>query len=186
MDKFFDDKLMGYEFRIPFWGANHPKHKSVSSERWLTSIKIDLSLKEKILMQPVLKKIYHQYSDKNEINAEVTAYCLEEIYSEKLRSILQRFNFPRDYYDLWYMSRYCSKEIQWQKIPELFKEKCRIKGIDFKNAGDFFNEKALYEVEKAWMPSIGSHLQKEQVPDFKLAIVELKEKLMEFFDGRIF
>ncbi|MFH1777540.1 MAG: nucleotidyl transferase AbiEii/AbiGii toxin family protein [Candidatus Omnitrophota bacterium] len=185
-DVFSNDELMAYEFKIPFWGANHPKQKSVPSERWLTSIKIDLSLKEKILMQPVLKNIYHQYSDKNEINAEVTAYCLDEIYSEKLRSVLQRFNFPRDYYDLWYMSRYCSKKIYWEKIPKIFKEKCRLKSIDFKNVNDFFNEKALYEVEKAWMPSMGNHLKKEQVPDFKSAAIELKEKLRELFDERVF
>lgn len=47
----------GYEIKIKFWGADHPPNqRPVPSKRWQTSIKIDISYSEKLILTPVKKK----------------------------------------------------------------------------------------------------------------------------------
>ena len=89
-DHIFKDLLMGYKFDLPFWGINHPTRKSVNPNRWTTSIKIEISLKEKVLLPPFVSTLSHPYSDKHRVTAQVKGYQLEEVFVEKLRALLQR------------------------------------------------------------------------------------------------
>lgn len=52
----FKDRLMGYRFFLPFWGAAHSRHREIPNEtRWLNKIKIDISLREEICL-PVSRR----------------------------------------------------------------------------------------------------------------------------------
>jgi hypothetical protein len=46
-DLVFKDKLAGYQSKIKYWGANHGKNQMPpASDRWLTSIKVEITLYE--------------------------------------------------------------------------------------------------------------------------------------------
>ncbi len=170
-----NDRLMGYEFKIPFWGAKH-RDKIVPPERWRTSIKTDISLREPILSPPVSKNIFHLYSDSKDITAKIQSYSIEEIYAEKLRTILQR-GWPRDYYDLWYLSIFCSESLRFKEIALLFEKKCKLKEIEFKRIDSFFH--GVEQVKENWKPSLGSHLR--ELPDSDRVLDELKNTLGKIF-----
>lgn len=122
-----------------------------------TKLKIDITRceAEKIFLPINTKKIIHPYSD--ELDANVKVYSLEEIMSEKIRSLFQRTR-PRDLYDVWYL---------WDKVEkgEVFKilfEKFKIKDVaidinDLENRSEDF--------QKSWEQSL-SHQLKE-LPNFK-------------------
>ena len=170
-----NDRLMGYEFKIPFWGAKH-RDKIVPPERWRTSIKIDISLREPILSPPVSKNIFHSYSDSKDITAKILSYSIEEIYAEKLRTILQR-GWPRDYYDLWYLSVFYSEKLRFKEIASFFEKKCKLKEIEFKRIDSFFH--GVEQVKENWQLSLGSHLR--ELPDSDRVLDELRNTLGKIF-----
>lgn len=54
------DIEQGYEIEIRFWGADHKlSQKPLPVNRWQTSIKIDISFSEKIILPPVKRHIFH-------------------------------------------------------------------------------------------------------------------------------
>jgi len=54
------------------------------------SIKVDITdYDNEIILLPIeKKKIFHSYSDR--FNTEIQVYSLEEIFTEKLRALIQR------------------------------------------------------------------------------------------------
>ena len=105
----YQDKLMGYQAKLKYWGANHSKNQQPPApEKWTTSIKIEITLFEKIIFKPELKKIIHPYSDKLLYNTgQIPCYSLKEIFSEKIRALVQRsYSAPRDYYDIYELKRF--------------------------------------------------------------------------------
>ena len=74
-------------------------------ERWQTRIKLEISTEEICILDPERKSILHPYSDNLDENVDVVCYALDEIVSEKLRSLVQRsYSVPRDFYDLYYLT----------------------------------------------------------------------------------
>jgi len=65
----------------------------------LSRIKLDLTNDEKIVLKPEERAIYHPYSDTLNDRTTISAYCLEEIFAEKLRALTERLR-PRDLYDV--------------------------------------------------------------------------------------
>ena len=125
----FQNTLAGYEAVIKVWGSDHPKNEAPSPPtRWHTKIKIEVTLYEKLLFGQIDKKIMHSYSDQVAINPNaIPCYIIEEMLSEKLRSLIQRsYTAPRDYYDIWYLSN-TIKDLNWLKIVEAFHEKMNFK-----------------------------------------------------------
>lgn len=76
--------------KIPF---NGPMQRRGSTP----TIKLDLTNDEIIINQPPLKSIHHPYSDTKPM--QIIAYCIEEIFAEKLRALVERLR-PRDLYDV--------------------------------------------------------------------------------------
>lgn len=174
--KQWNDKLVGYETHIRFWGANHKKNNQPApSNRWLTEIKIEVIFYETIVNKSVIRKIFHDYSDKtliSEIN--IPCYSLIEIIAEKFRSLLQRsYPAPRDYYDLWFLTKNL-EESTGKEIVETFQKKCIFKTIKFNSLEDFFIQSELVKVHKAWNNSLSGHLAKYQLPSFEKVVIELK------------
>jgi len=122
------------------------------------SIKIDITnYDNEIILLPIgKKKIFHSYSD--ELNAEIQAYSLEEIFAEKIRALIQRTRV-RDLYDVGMLYDLINKNIVLQILDEKFK----FKGVIFdvssltKRKDDFAN---------AWENSIRHQLR--IIPDFEL------------------
>ena len=174
-DKNFKNNLAAYECTIRFWGAGHPQNKERPPEkRWTTSIKMDFTLYEAICFKQEKKQIIHPYSDMLS-NHFVSCYSIEEIVSEKLRSLLQRnYAAPRDYYDLWYIMKNIDA-IKWEKVSTCFKKNCDYKNITCDSANDFFNTHKTTATKKEWQNSLSHHLK--TVPVFDIVITELSQKL---------
>ncbi len=122
-----------------------------------TKIKIDITHPEgeKILLPIMTKEIIHPYSDN--LSAEVKVYTLEEIMSEKIRSLFQRTR-PRDLFDVWCLWDKVNKKEVFRIIPEKFKAKnveMDVKEI-VRRKDDFKN---------AWESSLGHQLK--ELPEFE-------------------
>ena len=93
-------------------------------------IKVDITIREKIIHEPIMKTLLREYDEYNDIpeNAEIKVYPLEEIFVEKFLSILDASrNEPRDIYDLWYLvSNNC---LEYEYSAANIKAKGLYKGI---------------------------------------------------------
>lgn len=133
------------------------------------SIRIDISMNEKIITPAARKPINAEYSDA--FPFEVVVYSLDEILAEKLRSILQRGK-SRDYFDVWALLK--NAKFDKNKMKELFAEKCRIKNIA-PEYNLFFENTRIKESQRFWKTGL-ERLVKE-LPDFETVIDDLKKEL---------
>jgi len=122
------------------------------------SIKIDITNydNEIILLPAEKKKVFHSYSD--ELNAEIEAYSLEEIFAEKIRALIQRTR-ARDLYDTGMLYDLINKDKALQILDEKFDFKGVILDISslIKRKDDFSN---------AWDASLNHQLK--VIPDFEI------------------
>ena len=88
-------------------------------------IKYDISLREKMVLEPERRHLRTYYSDLPEF--EVVVYSLREVLVEKIRSIMQR-GYSRDYYDVWRLLK--ENEFKGSEIRKLLKRKCELSGIN--------------------------------------------------------
>jgi len=122
------------------------------------SIKVDITNydNEIILLPTEKKKVFHSYSD--ELNAEIEIYSLEEIFTEKIRALIQRTRV-RDLYDTGILYDLINKD----KVLQILDEKFDFKGVILdissltKRKDDFSN---------AWNASLNHQLK--IIPDFEI------------------
>ena len=132
-------------------------------------IRQDISLKEKMVLEPERRPIRTNYSDLPEF--EVLVYSLGEILAEKIRSIMQR-GYSRDYYDVWRLLK--ENKFKDSEIKRLLKRKCELNRIKYEPSL-LFDEKRLSEAQSFWEKGL-LHLTKE-LPKFEVIISEIKERL---------
>jgi len=179
-----NDIPQGYEVTILFWGAFHkPNQQVLSVNRWQTKIKLDISFSEKTIMKPVIKSIFHPYSDADKITSKVPSYPLNEIVSEKLRSLMQR-NRPRDIYDLYYLSDIISPK-HYVQILSLLKQKSKNKNIDCCNYADFVNDKKYKSNKRAWESSLAFHLPVGKLADYDTAFSSIEQFVKNILNQEI-
>jgi len=133
------------------------------------TIRHDISLKEKIVIEPERRPVKTNYSDLPEF--EVLVYSLNEILVEKIRSIMQR-GYSRDYYDVWRLLK--ENKFKGSEIKKLLKRKCELNSIKYEPSL-LFDEKRLSEAQSFWEKGL-LHLTKE-LPNFETIISEMKERL---------
>lgn len=132
-------------------------------------IRHDISLKEKMVLEPERRLIRTNYSDLAKFEALV--YSLSEILVEKIGSIMQR-GYSRDYYDVWRLLR--ENKFKDSEIKKLLKMKCELNRIRYEPSL-LFDEKRLSEAQSFWEKGL-LHLTKE-LPKFEVIISETKERL---------
>ncbi|MCF8308389.1 MAG: nucleotidyl transferase AbiEii/AbiGii toxin family protein [Bacteroidales bacterium] len=160
-----EDEGQGYEIKIKFWGADHnPRQRPLPPARWQTSVKLDISYSESLLLKPEQSRLFHPYSDKEKIMQTVLAYQLEEILAEKLRSLIQR-NRPRDIYDSWYLFKH-HENINFREVKEALFIKSRNKGIEIESVNQFVNNKKREINRRAWNSSLNHQIPALKLPDF--------------------
>jgi predicted nucleotidyltransferase component of viral defense system len=84
----------------------------------------DISLKEKLVEEPEWKEVKSTYEDIPKF--QILTYTLNEIFVEKIRSILQRGK-ARDYYDVWRLLKEGNFDLK--RIKDLLINKCKLTGI---------------------------------------------------------
>lgn len=158
----FKDKLTGYKAKLKYWGANHTKNQEPPSpERWMTNLKVEITLYEKMVFESELRNISHPYSDLvSDKTVEIPCYNLKEFIAEKIRALVQRsYAAPRDYYDIYFLKDSFNNK-DWKEIKTAFLAKMEFKGLNFENVEQLINDRSIKIVKSAWENSL-----KHQIPE---------------------
>jgi predicted nucleotidyltransferase component of viral defense system len=176
-DLVYKDKLVGYQAKIKYWGANHGKNQIPSApERWLTSIKVEITLYEQMEFPAENYSIHHPYSDNDFITQEeIPCYDLKEVMAEKIRSLVQRsYTAPRDIYDIWFLKDQFD-DTEWIAIKQAFLKKMKFKEHDYKGIDQLINERSIDILNRSWKQSLGNQLHLSSLPDIDKVITDLTE-----------
>lgn len=93
----------------------------------MPAIKLDLTVDERLVLDPDIRPVYHPYSDAPTEGISVHAYAFEEVFAEKVRALGERSR-PRDLYDVinLYRSEYRPEP---SRVLDVLREKCDFKSI---------------------------------------------------------
>ncbi len=171
----------GDQVLIRFWGANHSRHDSPTPpERWHSKIKLEISTEEILVLPPLYQKVKHPYSDQLIDHAPVACYTLFEVIAEKLRSLVQRsYAAPRDYYDLYFLTREYSK-VEWAEIKPVFLVKMAHKKIEYNGPESLISEVSIQNVLKAWQNSIAHQVQQPAHVTPEQMIKAVRDRIMKY------
>jgi len=133
------------------------------------SIKIDVRIREKILLAPITAVIKSNYPDLGDF--KVVAYQFDEILAEKMRGMLQRGK-SRDFYDVWRLAT--ERHFDKKKVSDLFRRKCEFVGVEC-DLNKIFEKEHLQAAKEHWEKGL-AHLTKE-LPDFEVVVGELRRIL---------
>ncbi len=177
----FDNQPTGFEVKIKFWGADHPRNQPPPPPaRWTTSIKIEIIQYELIVFETQNRGIIHPYSDK-EIIGETKAICysIEEIITEKLRALIQRsYTAPRDYFDIWYLVSN-NENLDWKQIKEAFTRKVEFKKLEYKSSNKLLTEDAEKHLYSHWEGTLRHQLKTDLYVEPKIVIDYCKSLFAE-------
>ncbi len=180
------DEEQGFKVYIHYWGADHRKNDlpSANSISWHHTIKLDINHTEEIIFPVKQLTINHNFSDKlNFADAIVNSYSIEEVLSEKLRSLIQRkYTSPRDCYDIWYLKNNY-ENLNWAEIKKAFFRKMESKDIIFEGHEQLLNSKKEKILKHHWENQLQNQFSKENLPDYNTVISELKQFLIKLFEN---
>jgi len=162
------DELVSAQFKL---GYDGPLRKSSGQKN---NVRVDIAFEEVLVSEPVKRKILAGYAD--DIDSELIVYSLEEILSEKLRSILQRGK-SRDYYDVWILLKEYKNDFSRKRLWDTLKKKCEFKNIPTPKTEDFFNKELTEEAGRYWERGLAHQLN--DLPDFEKVLEELENQLNE-------
>jgi|Deesub1362A_J573_1020465.scaffolds.fasta_scaffold02881_8 hypothetical protein len=134
-------------------------------------IKVDVTLKEKILFPLEEKPIISSYSDSSKITKNIKTYSLEEILSEKLCALIGRTE-PRDLYDTHFLLNL--NNLDYLGIKQAFLEKAKSKNIRPERLKTILSEK---EKTFARLWEVRLKHQVKELPHFKKVLRETKQLL---------
>ncbi|MBA7610343.1 hypothetical protein ES703_17551 [subsurface metagenome] len=153
----------------------------------LAKVMIEITVDEPILREPTNLPIIHSYNEN--IDQEILTYTLEEIVAEKLRAILQHKikleergwapSRARDYYDIWNILNDFQNRLDVSLVPDLLKEKCKVRDVVFTGKEQFFDGTLLKYVSSTWEQWLGSLVS--ELPPFDAVISDLKLQLNTLF-----
>lgn len=178
----FKGQLTGFQADVKFWGADHPRNQApLSPERWQTRIKIEVIIFEEMRFEPVQRPLLHPYSDHSQLTAKPRCYAIEEVLAEKLRALIQRtYTAPRDYYDIWYLSRE-NADLDWSLITTAFHRKMVFKNLTFDGPKQLLNERHHKTLTAHWKQTLGHQLPAERLPALSDVLAELNALFTKIF-----
>lgn len=132
-------------------------------------VKVDISRNEKLVFEPVKKEVFLGYSDLQQ--HQILCYSLEEVWVEKMRSIMQRMQ-ARDFYDIWYLLEVHGLNANY--FMREFEEKCKSKGLNYTHFQKKIQER-LPQYQGRWVSSMKEQIK--DLPDFDQVVRELQRHL---------
>jgi len=138
------------EGRISFRGP-------MQRERDLTRVRLDLTADEVLVLEPVMRKVHHPYTDNPAGGIEVRCYSFEEVFAEKIRALKERLR-PRDLYDVIHLYRHDNLRPDRQVVMETLHDKCEFKGIAVPTVQDFIDHAGRDELQAEWGNMLGHQL----------------------------
>ena len=179
-----NDEEQGFKVYIHYWGADHRKNDFPSDKQasWHHTIKLDINHTEEIIFPIQNKCIMHNFSDREKFDtAKVRCYSIEEVLSEKLRSLIQRkYISPRDCYDIWFLKNNCPN-LNWQEIKEAFLEKADAKNIRFGNAEQLLDSRKEKILKQHWDTQLVNQFPSGKLPEYLKVFTELKQFFANLF-----
>ncbi|MCX2681051.1 nucleotidyl transferase AbiEii/AbiGii toxin family protein [Galbibacter sp. EGI 63066] len=162
----FQDEPKGFQVYIKYWGANHSKNqRPLPPDRWHTKIKLEVSTDEMLLLDTEALSIMHPYSDELTGNQKGNCYSITEVVAEKLRALKQRsYTAPRDFYDLYHLTKKFTKE-DWQTVLPIFLKKMERKNLAYQSPEDLIDESKLINVKRAWKTSVAHQITEGDQPE---------------------
>jgi len=110
-------------------------------------IKLDLTADERIVLAPVMRPVFHPYSDAPPNGINVQAYAYEEVFAEKIRALAERTR-PRDLYDVISLFRNSGVQTLPSVILDVLVQKCQFKGIPLPASADLQSHRD--ELDASW------------------------------------
>lgn len=159
--KIEDIKSFGKTFIIRIHGPLY-----ASTPMTTCALKIEISQREKIFLQPQIMQVTPIYKDLQPYN--ILVMQLEEIFAEKIRAILTR-NKPRDVFDLHFLLK---KKAKFNK--ELINKKLEYYKVQFDKK--IFTEK-LKEKKSIWDKEMKNYVI--NVPNFEIICKEIIESIYQ-------
>lgn len=142
-------------------------------------LKLDLTLAEKVVRQPVNRKIRHPYSDRIPPPDWVLCYSFEELFAEKIRAMGERSR-PRDLYDIITLFRRRESLPHSTLFRDVFEKKCRAKGVPVYDAAAISSSELRHELRQEWQNMLGHQLP--ALPEFESYWNEIP-LLFEWLEG---
>lgn len=121
----------------------------------LPRIKLDLTLDEVLVLQPVERPVGHSYSDLPEGGISARCYAYEEVFGEKVRALAERTR-PRDLYDVVNLFRHGEFRPAAAAVLDVLRQKCAFKGIPIPTLAALAG--AVDELVADWHAMLGHQL----------------------------
>jgi predicted nucleotidyltransferase component of viral defense system len=106
----------------------------------------------------------------------VNVYSLDNLLAEKMRALVERVKI-RDYYDVWRLLK--RQKFDKKKVKELFLQKCKSKGVEFKSVDQIFPNDIVKRLDPYLKTGL-TRLSPEPLPSLESITAELKALLKEF------
>lgn len=127
--------------RIAFRGPSRPPQ--------LPKIRLDLTSDEVLVDRPVVRRIFHAYSDAPLPVRGVLSYSVTELLAEKLRALAERCR-PRDLYDVIHVYRHPDLIGRAGAVLAVLDQKCAHVGIAVPDADAIRSSPFRDELEQEW------------------------------------
>lgn len=138
------------------------------------TVKIEFSSEN--FVGPVIKRDVPRVYDYADFS--ILSYSINNILSEKMRTILQRGKL-RDYYDVWKLLK--TTKFRPDYIRDMCAKKCQTKGVEFRGIDQFFPQNLADNLKR--YAKIGlTRLTSELLPDIDALLRELRSNMVQFFD----
>ncbi|MCD4741534.1 MAG: nucleotidyl transferase AbiEii/AbiGii toxin family protein [Desulfobacteraceae bacterium] len=138
----------------------------------LPRIKLDLTIDEIQVLEPVVRNVHHVYSDYPGDGIQIKCYCFEEVFAEKIRSLAERER-PRDLYDVVLLYRYDKLRANKDIILSTLEKKCKFKNIPVPTMDTLQNRAEREELEAEWENMLAH--QMASLPAFKQFWTEISQ-----------
>lgn len=139
-------------------------------------IKIDLTLDETIMLNPVIKNVRHEYSDRPANGILILSYEYEEVFAEKLRALTQRLR-PRDLYDVVHLYKHEELRPKRDIIRSILIKKCQLRNISMPTMKTFETHNNRTFIASEWENQLEHQIP--TLPHFEVFLDELP-KIIEW------
>lgn len=137
------------EGRIAFRGPSRPPQ--------LPKLRLDLTSDEVVAHDPVVRPIFHPYSDEPLPVAGVLSYSIADLLAEKLRALAERCR-PRDLYDVVHVYRHPDLVGREAAVLAALDQKCAHSGIPVPDAESIRLSPFRDEIEQEWANMLAHQL----------------------------
>lgn len=126
------------------------------------TIKLDLTSDEIVVLPPEIRPILHDYSDGPIDTSGILCYPKDEVFSEKLRALMQRSR-PRDLYDVVHLFQ--KQKLDLATVKEVATQKFQFKKLPYPTFQEFQSHPYYPSLVSDWKRMIGHQVATLEPPD---------------------